>query len=525
MRLSSATLLALASGASAQNVVELEINRPFPNIHIGSLPAGVGRRDTFSEELANNLTGGGYYATVTVGGQDMTMILDTGSSDAWVVSYKADLCTSARLQSHYGDSCGATYNPNNGTDYKLIKSKGFSITYLDGGGAEGDYISDDFTIGGATVKSLQIGYATSVSRGTGILGVGFPANEASTAKYPNLIEEMVSQGVISTQAYSLYLNDRRSPSGTILLGGVDTDKFIGPLKILPIMKASGSANYTAFMVAMNAFAVTFANGSATNVSMTEKNLPAILDSGTTLSYIPDDMATSLFDAVGAYTDTRTTGLTFVDCQFLESASDSFNLDFTFGTSTLISVPVEEMVLDVFSGLSDSLPQGIPFDNPCLFGLQSTGGFSSSKRSEHYRRQISSETFALLGDTFLRSAYVVYDLANGQVGIAPANLNSSDTKVTELKGAATELADFTGVASQQTTETSAPTGAGTGAGTGTRTSGPSNTAGNGGQATVTVTTGPKNNGGSQAARVPTGAIFGLAAVSGLSVLLGGALFVL
>ncbi|KAH8885673.1 acid protease, partial [Thozetella sp. PMI_491] len=454
MRPNSLPLLALASGTTAQNVVQFELNRAFPDLRVGILPEGLSRRGFYTETAANNLTGGGYYTQVTVGGQQVPMVLDTGSSDAWVVSYKADLCTSAKLQAYYGDSCAATYNPSKSSNYQLVTTKGFSITYLDGGGAIGDYISDDFSIGGVTVKSMQLGYATSTSRGTGILGVGFSANEATSKKYPNLIDSLANQGLISTKAYSLYLNDRRSPSGNILLGGVDTNKFVGPLAVLPIMKSSGTtANYTSFAVALNGMSAKFSSGTTTNVPTTKSNLPAILDSGTTLSYLPDDMATSLFNAVGAYTETRSTGLAFVDCKYLYSSSESFTLEFTFGTDTKISVPVEELVLDVVSGSSSAL--GLPFDNACLFGIQSTGGFNT-KRSDEYRRQTSTSTFALLGDTFLRSAYVVYDLSNAQIGIAPANLNSSDANVTELKGAASELATLTGVASQQTTATVMPT---------------------------------------------------------------------
>ncbi len=503
MRSGSATLLALATGASAQNVVQFEINRAVPGVHVGS-PPSIGRRAFYTEDLANNLTGGGYYATVSVGnpGQDVTMILDTGSSDAWVVSYRADLCRSATLQAEYLDSCGATYDPTKSSSYKLVTSRGFNITYLDGGGALGDYISDDFTIGGTTVKSLQMGYATSVSRGTGILGVGFSNNEATTKRYPNLIDSLASQGLISTKAYSLYLNDRRSTTGSILFGGVDTDKFIGPLSILPILKSSGRSDYTSFQVAMNGMSVSFTGGSTSSVSPTESNLPAILDSGTTLSYIPSDMAQDLFSLVGAYTETRQTGLTFIDCKYLDNPSEAFTVNFTFGSGVNLAVPVEEMVLDVLGDVADALPRSIPFDNVCLFGIQSTGSFSA-KRSEDIRRQSRSSVFALLGDTFLRSAYVVYDLSNGQIGIAPANLNSTETKVTELSGNASALAAFTGVAAQQTSAAAGPTGTSGGSST------PSGTGANG-QVTVTVTTGPKNNLGPDM-RAPAIEVFGVVAL--------------
>lgn len=46
---------------------------------------------------------------------------------------------------------------------------------------------------------------------TGIMGVGFATNEAIVAEggtaYKSIIDKMVSEGVIASKAYSLWLND------------------------------------------------------------------------------------------------------------------------------------------------------------------------------------------------------------------------------------------------------------------------------------------------------------------------------
>lgn len=102
----SSILLSLASvAAAAQNVVEISINRIQPG------QRGLSKRaSTYVENIVNNITGGGYYVDVNVGTppQPQTLVLDTGSSDVWVLAYNADLCTSAKLQQYYGDSCGQT---------------------------------------------------------------------------------------------------------------------------------------------------------------------------------------------------------------------------------------------------------------------------------------------------------------------------------------------------------------------------------------------------------------------------------
>ena len=41
-------------------------------------------------------------------GQKQTLALDTGSSDVWLLSATADLCTDAYLQEDVGDGCAST---------------------------------------------------------------------------------------------------------------------------------------------------------------------------------------------------------------------------------------------------------------------------------------------------------------------------------------------------------------------------------------------------------------------------------
>lgn len=61
--------------------------------------------------------------------------------------------------------------------------------------------------------------------------------------------------------------------------------------------------------------------------------------------------------------------------------------------------------------------------------------------------ISSGTLTLLGDTFLRSAYVVYDLTNEQLGMAEANHGATKSSIVELKKGDTKLPDVSGVESE------------------------------------------------------------------------------
>lgn len=94
----AACAVGFAPPAAAQKVVPIGIARSAhksPPVH---------KRSTFTQTLNNNITGAGYYADVAVGTppQNLTLILDTGSSDIWLLSQDAILCESSGEQQTYG---------------------------------------------------------------------------------------------------------------------------------------------------------------------------------------------------------------------------------------------------------------------------------------------------------------------------------------------------------------------------------------------------------------------------------------
>ena len=83
---------------------------------------------------------------------------------------------------------------------------------------------------------------------SGIMGIGLAKNEAAVSQglgqYPNFPDLLVSQGKISSKAYSLYLDDITTSTGAILFGGYDYDKFMGDLTMLPIQNDDQSGERT-----------------------------------------------------------------------------------------------------------------------------------------------------------------------------------------------------------------------------------------------------------------------------------------
>jgi hypothetical protein len=333
-----------------------------------------------------------YFANVTLGtpGQSLRLDIDTGSSDLWTNSARSGLCQ------QYAQACGqsGTYNANKSSTYSYVNSD-FIIQYADGSAAAGDYATDTLGIGGAQIQGVQFGIGYDSSSPQGILGIGYAANEASipaTGKsYSNLPEVLVNQKIINTMAYSLWLNDLDANEGSILFGGVDTDKYHGTLATVPIIQEQGQ--YREFVVAMSSFVVA-------NQTVSTSPIPVLLDSGSSLSYLPSSYAQAVFAIFSAQYDANT-GAAVVDCNLMNADA---TVDFGFSGLT-ISVEMSELV--IIDGYRHNQPV-------CILGISDAG-----------------ESTAVLGDTFLRSAYVVYDLSNNEISIAQTNFNSTTSSVKEI----------------------------------------------------------------------------------------------
>lgn len=365
--------------------------------------------NTISETLDNEETL--YFANVTMGtpAQTLRLHIDTGSSDLWVNYAKSTYCAGKT------DPCteAGTYAPNSSTTYEYVNSA-FNISYVDGSGSAGDYATDTVRIGGASLTGQQFGIGYTSSSEEGILGIGYAANEAiieyNLPTYVNLPQNMVQSGLINSNAYSLWLNDLDASTGSILFGGVNTEKYTGSLETLPILKESGV--YAEFIIALTGVGM---DGTSNSIA-SNLNTAALLDSGSSLMYLPDDVATDIFTATGATYD-NSQGAAFVDCDL---ANNDSTIDFTFSSPT-IRVSMSELV--IVAGYEGNSPV-------CILGIAPAG-----------------DSTPVLGDTFLRSAYVVYDLYNNEISLAQTNFNSTTDNIMEITNSS--VPDATGVSSAVT----------------------------------------------------------------------------
>ena len=210
-------------------------------------------------------------------------------------------------------------------------------------------------------------------------------------------------------------------TGSILFGGLDTAKYHGNLVVLPVQATNGS--YTDFTVALSSVSVLDCSG-AVQFSQTNLALPVILDSGTTDAYLPDSVVTPILSGVGVINDKEYGSIVRCDV-----ANSSGTITFGFGGNggVTISVGLGEFVTPVYNQEGEQ-PEFRDGGTICSWGLMSSGTGP-----------------ILLGDAFLRSAYVVYDLTNNQIGMAQTNFNTTDTNVVEISASTIPGASTTATA--------------------------------------------------------------------------------
>src|SRR3984957_10006199 len=205
------------------------------------------------------------------------MHIDTGSSDLWCNTASSSLCQ------ENPDPCTAsgTYDSSSSSTYKFVNNN-FNISYVDGSGASGDYVTDTLSIGGQTLSDFQFGIGTQSTSSEGVLGIGYTSNEIQVNRnqqqaYPNLPAAMVDAGLIQSNAYSLWLNDLDAGTGQILFGGVNTAKYSGSLETVPIIQEYGA--YYEFIIALTGLSI---SGSSSMSSSSSLPAPVLLDSGSSL---------------------------------------------------------------------------------------------------------------------------------------------------------------------------------------------------------------------------------------------------
>jgi hypothetical protein len=176
---------------------------------------------------------------------------------------------------------------------------------------------------------------------------------------------------------------------------------------IDVYPSSQSGAITSFTVAWTSLSASSSSGTDLLTSSTFAR-PAILDSGTTITLLPNDVAAVVFQELGA-TVSQQLGAVVVPCTL---ANNPGTLNYGFGGAggPVIKVPMNELVLPLVL-TNGRIPTYQNGQTACQLGIQAAGNLP-----------------ILFGDTFLRSAYAVYDLINNKIALAQTDFNSTKSNI-------------------------------------------------------------------------------------------------
>lgn len=298
------------------------------------------------------------------------MVFDTGSSNLWVPSKECKNSPACYLHRYFDSSKSSSY-VYNGTK--------FNITY--GSGAVSGFTGQDTVLfAGLPAKNALFGQITALhglsflaSKFDGILGMAWP--QISVNGMPLIFDLLVQQGQVSSNSFSFYLTRVPGSNGSALvLGGVNPSYQTGPFKYYNLKMQ----NYWAIDMEDLIF-----NGTSYKVG----NLLGIVDTGTSVIVGPTKVVENMTKAFGTGREKQ------VNCSLVPTLP---TLVFKIGGDTY-TLQGKDYILEVDQGSKSTCIIGIiGLDLPPQLG----------------------EAF-ILGDSFIKTFYTHFDVANKRVGFAPS----------------------------------------------------------------------------------------------------------
>jgi yapsin 1 len=347
-------------------------------------------------------------------GQKINVHLDTGSSDLWVIASNNPNCATNHEEhklAQQGENqfikCGAdsgVFNYNKSSTYHENNTN-FHVSYGDSTYARGRYGMDQLVMGDIKIDNASFGIADSANSTIGVFGIGFKLFEQTKANadyfspekaYENVPILLKRQGRTKSVSYSLWLNHPESTSGNIIFGGIDHKRYIGDLQKVPVINSVAEGEKP-FKMTVILSQMTVRQQKAQEVTVLSGNTPAMLDSGSINTLMPHGVIDMVAKAVGAVYS-RDDAAYIQECRLVD---DHGSVAFNF-SGILLEVP--------FKGLMQPLrdAEGHIYE------------FKNGEQACELYMTPSQEV--VLGDTVLRSAYVVYDLDNYEIALAPAKYN-------------------------------------------------------------------------------------------------------
>lgn len=460
-RLAAIFVAALAAGANAQVLLPFSRQTALPH---GSAPQQ--RRSGSEEKTAADVkfypADTTYMVNVVVGtpAQNVSLGLTLSDYTSWVPD--ADRC--GRYYSYYSpyhkitreeclrdgfkanESSTLVYDVDERPSYYsedddvvIDRNKTFSAYYQDNTSAYGKSVRDVMGLpGGAQVRNLTFGLASSSDTVRGVLALGFNKSESYSDVYddPSFLDGLLADGQVNSQAFSMWLDSADAASGHLLLGAVDTSAFEAPLVRFDIEDSRKDAyGYThktgTFSTWVTAFNTSTTNeGEALTPVQNKTKLPFVtIDPSYTTSELPQDLAEHIWSLAGATWDPYYDMAT-INCTQRDNVTGRVAIQFAssrYGPN--LTVPLSDLVLplDTWTALGLDDAAAFPDSEVCAFGVQNATMRNRQKQS--WGHISGDEPEYTIGAPLLKRSYLVFDLASKEMAMAPVKYSTGASRTT------------------------------------------------------------------------------------------------
>jgi hypothetical protein len=328
-----------------------------------------------------------YLVSVQIGTPPQTFSLDfdTGSSDLWLWSTELPKSTLEQASSH------SIFDPSKSSTFKSSSGSKWQISYGDSSSASGTVGTDNVSIGNITIKDQAVELASKLSTqfvegaGDGLLGLAWGnINTVTPTPVQTPVENMITQSDIpkTAELFTAKLGSWRDASdpdkgaGFYTFGTIDSETVNGQtISYTPVDNSQG------FWMVDSTSAV------VNNDTIDQSGNTAIIDTGTTLALVADSTLKAIYDAIpGSKYDSTQQGYVFPSST---TADQLPTVSFAIGDKQFVVQKEDLAFADAGNGF-------------VFGGTQSRG----------------TMTFDILGDTFLKSIYAIFDQGNQRFGAVP-----------------------------------------------------------------------------------------------------------
>jgi aspergillopepsin I len=215
---------------------------------------------------------------------------------------------------------------------------------------------------------------------SGLLGLGYAQPSQVYPSAPTFLDLLTP--ILDQPVFTVDLHWHSN--GLYEFGRVDSTKYTGDLVYMPIVNNSKywELTFTGFNI-------------GPSVEWLVSRWPAIVDTGTTLMLLQDDLVALYYanatDVGAVYNST-------VDGYVYPCDATLPDLHLGFDSGYFVSIPGKYLN---YTDMGDLGSPGL-----CYGGVQAVGALE----------------FSILGDVFLKAVYTVFDVGNGRIGLADKPLN-------------------------------------------------------------------------------------------------------